>query len=154
MHIYRNHHLLPLIKPHCMARLGWLKPYSRTAMLSAGQESWAHPEMDSSRQSVIGNRKLWDPMLQLQLSQCFLHVQIGNSKIFCSMQMVYSSGHLECVCLVAFDSFVTPWTVTLQAHSVHVEFSGKNTGVGCHYLFQGIFPTGIQFVSLIVNSRF
>ena len=25
--------------------------------------------------------------------------------------------------------------------SVHAIFLGKNTGVGCHFLLQGIFPT-------------
>ena len=33
--------------------------------------------------------------------------------------------------------FVTPWIVV--AHQVRL--SGKNTGVGCHSLLQGIFPT-------------
>ena len=61
----------------------------------------------------MGNRELWDPMLRM--SQSSLHVQIGNSKIFCSMQMVYFSEHLGHVCSVVFDSFVTPWTVTHQA---------------------------------------
>ena len=32
---------------------------------------------------------------------------------------------------------MTPWTVA----SVHGDSSGKNTRVGCHALFQGIFPT-------------
>ena len=36
--------------------------------------------------------------------------------------------------------FVTPWTVACQA-PLFMGFSGKNTGVGCHFLFQGIFPT-------------
>ena len=36
--------------------------------------------------------------------------------------------------------FVTPWTVAHQA-PLSVAFSGKNTGVGCHFLLQGIFPT-------------
>ena len=40
-----------------------------------------------------------------------------------------------------FDSFVTPWTSSLQGYSVHRIFPGKNTGVGCHILLQGIFPT-------------
>ena len=31
--------------------------------------------------------------------------------------------------------FVTPWTVAHQAST------GKNTGLGCHFLFQGILPT-------------
>ena len=36
--------------------------------------------------------------------------------------------------------FVTPWTV---AHRLLCpwDFPGKNTGVGCHFLLQGIFPT-------------
>ena len=32
------------------------------------------------------------------------------------------------------------WTVMHQA-SLSMEFSGKNTGVGCHALLQGNFPT-------------
>ena len=36
--------------------------------------------------------------------------------------------------------FATPWTVALQA-SLPWDFPGKNTGVGCHLLLQGIFPT-------------
>ena len=35
--------------------------------------------------------------------------------------------------------FATPWTVAHQA--VHGDSSGKDTGVGCHALLQGIFPT-------------
>ena len=40
----------------------------------------------------------------------------------------------SCICLLA------PWTVTHQA-PLPMEFSGKNTGVGCHALFQGILLT-------------
>ena len=29
--------------------------------------------------------------------------------------------------------FATPWTVALQAPSVHGDFPGKNTEVGCHF---------------------
>ena len=36
--------------------------------------------------------------------------------------------------------FGTPWTVARQA-PLSVGFSSKNTGVGCHALLQGIFPT-------------
>ena len=35
---------------------------------------------------------------------------------------------------------VTLWTVALQA-SLFMDSPGKNTGVGCHALLQGIFPT-------------
>ena len=36
--------------------------------------------------------------------------------------------------------FATPWTVACQS-PLAIEFSSKNTGVGCHSLLQGIFPT-------------
>ena len=43
---------------------------------------------------------------------------------------------LSCVWL-----FVTPWTLPRQA-SLSVEFNmDRNTGVDCHFLLQGIFPT-------------
>ena len=36
--------------------------------------------------------------------------------------------------------FATPWTVSCQA-PLSMGFPGKNTGVGCHFLLQGIFLT-------------
>ena len=42
---------------------------------------------------------------------------------------------LSCVWL-----FMTPWTEACQA-SLPWNFPGKNTGVSCHLLLQGIFPT-------------
>ena len=33
----------------------------------------------------------------------------------------------------------TPWTVAFQAPLVHGDSPGKNTGVGCHALFEGTF---------------
>ena len=43
------------------------------------------------------------------------------------------------MCSVASNS-VTPGTASHQA-PLSVDFSGKNTGVGCHFLIQGIFLT-------------
>ena len=37
--------------------------------------------------------------------------------------------------------FVTPKDCSLPGSSVHGISPGKNTGVGCHFLCQGIFPT-------------
>ena len=39
-----------------------------------------------------------------------------------------------------FDSFVIPWTVAHQLLCPW-DFPGKNMGVGCHFLLQGIFLT-------------
>ena len=36
--------------------------------------------------------------------------------------------------------FVAPWTVATTLLSPW-NFPGKNTGVSCHFLLQGIFPT-------------
>ena len=53
-----------------------------------------------------------------------------------------------CVCSVMFDS-VIPWTVACQAPHPW-NFPSKNTGKGCHFLLQGIFPTpGIEPMSLV-----
>ena len=48
-----------------------------------------------------------------------------------------------CVCACTFSHvqlFVTPWTVAHQTPCPW-DFPGKNTGVSCHFLLQGIFPT-------------
>ena len=37
--------------------------------------------------------------------------------------------------------FAAPWTVACQAPPSMGDSPGKNTGVGCHALFQGILPT-------------
>ena len=36
--------------------------------------------------------------------------------------------------------FATTWTAARAGSSVHGDSPGKNTGVGCHALLQGIFP--------------
>ena len=41
---------------------------------------------------------------------------------------------------VVSDSFATPWTAGCQT-PLSMGPPGKNTGVGCHFLLQGIFPT-------------
>ena len=46
-----------------------------------------------------------------------------------------------------FNSFVTPWTVALQA-PLSFGFPGKNIGLGWHFPLQGIFP--IQGLNLHV----
>ena len=45
-----------------------------------------------------------------------------------------------CVVLSRVQMFVVPWNVACQA-SLSMGSSRQNTGVGCHALLQGIFPT-------------
>ena len=50
---------------------------------------------------------------------------------------IYTHCVLSCVLL-----FVTPWTIySPPASSVHGDSPGQNTGIGCHFFLQGIFPT-------------
>ena len=60
-----------------------------------------------------------------------------------------SLHHLGSPCLQAWkwkwsrsvvSDSATPWTVAYQAPGPW-DFPGQNTGVGCHFLLQGIFPT-------------
>ena len=55
-------------------------------------------------------------------------------------------------CSVASDS-VTPWTAAHQA-PLSMKFSSQNFGVGCHFLFQGIFLIQGECVSCTAGKFF
>ena len=44
-----------------------------------------------------------------------------------------------CAVLSCVQLFATPWTIPHQA-PLPMDFPGKNTGVGCHFILQGILP--------------
>ena len=43
-------------------------------------------------------------------------------------------------CFSCVQPFATPWTITHQT-PLSIKLPGKNTGVGCHFLLQEIFPS-------------
>ena len=49
-------------------------------------------------------------------------------------------SEINCSLLSHVQLFVTPWTIAFQALSPW-DSPGKNTGMGCHFLLQGIFLT-------------
>ena len=59
-----------------------------------------------------------------------------------------TSARTACLCSAMSDSFTTPWTVAARLLCPW-DFPGKNTGVGCHFLLQGIFPTQGSSQSLL-----
>ena len=73
--------------------------------------------------------------LQKHLTQAFHSLKILKGRIFTSQEFTMRACMLRCVCL-----FATPWTVAHQA-PLSMEFSGKSTVVGHHFLLQGIFLT-------------
>ena len=62
-----------------------------------------------------------------------------------------------CVCVCALSHvqfFATPWTVAHQG-PLSMKCSGKNTGVGCHFLVQEIFlikGLNLRLLHLQANS--
>ena len=52
-----------------------------------------------------------------------------------------SSSSSSAGCSVMSLTLCNPVDCILSGTSVQGDFPGKNTGVGCHVLFQGIFPT-------------
>ena len=54
--------------------------------------------------------------------------------------LLYNEVNQLCVCLVAQScpTLCDPKDCSLPGSSVHRDSSGKNTGVGCHALLQGI----------------
>ena len=58
--------------------------------------------------------------------------------VFKNNLLILVCAHCVARCSVMSDSFATPWT-----HQVLCpwDFPGKNTGVGCHFLLQRIFPS-------------
>ena len=73
--------------------------------------------------------------------------------LYCWTQVVLILTELYsrwgCVCLIS-QSCTTLWTVAHQA-PLSMGFPSKNTGVGCHLLFQGIFL--IQGLNLCLLHR-
>ena len=55
--------------------------------------------------------------------------------------------------LILVQLFVTPWTVAHHGLLCLWDYSGKNTGVGCHFLLQGNLPDpGIKLMSLVPSA--
>ena len=55
-----------------------------------------------------------------------------------SVPLSYPWGQLTSACVLSHVWLCNPLDYNLPGSSVHWDFSGKNTGVGCHFLFQGI----------------
>ena len=60
-------------------------------------------------------------------------------------------GHIMYVCVPSHFSLTLchPMDCSLPGSSVHEDSPGNNTGVGCHAIFQGIFPTQGSNLSLL-----
>ena len=75
----------------------------------------------------------------------FIMYNIAMYKLFYGHTLLF----MLCKCLCLYDCSLTLscptlcdlMTYSMQGSSVHGIFPGKHTGVSCHFLLQGIFPT-------------
>ena len=72
-----------------------------------------------------------------------------TSIIFCLILTFISLDvflHLSAQLLSCVQLFVTAWTIIYHQDPLPMDFSGKNSGISCHFSLQGIFPTqGLNF---------
>ena len=89
-------------------------------------------------------------------------LHLKNSRRFPTSRCLQFSG-AACVCVCALSRFShvrffeTPWTIAPRLLCPW-DSPGKKTGVGCHFLLQGIFPTQdgtrISFVPCLLAGGF
>ena len=124
--------LLPLLLEHFASGAGFLASGNFWSMISAF--GFPRFSMFSSLKSFHGLAWVYWCHLQTELIEWLLKNQ------FRSFPSTMDYHVHTCSRSVMPDSFVIPWTVVRQA-PLSRSFPGKNTGVGCHFLLQGIFPT-------------
>ena len=66
---------------------------------------------------------------------CFVLFNVSPREMLCEKVRSLSRARL----------FATPWIVACPKFLRPQDFQGKSTGVGCHFLLQGIFPTKHYF---------
>ena len=78
------------------------------------------------------------------LLQRIFPTQGSNPSLFCLLHWQVGALPLECCAVLShsvMSDSATPWTAVHQPPLVHGDSPGKNIGVGCLFLLQGIFPT-------------
>ena len=107
---------------------------------------WAN---SSPRPSLLNLTSGWElPLIWPQLGLSLVIWTSFPAPSRLSSRNSASSLFFWCCCLATkllSDSFVTPWTVACQSTEgcrllCPWDSPGKNTGMGCHFLFQDIFP--------------
>ena len=80
----------------------------------------------------------------MQITVLFLFTNVHLSIRTCHIISIFwAFNNCAVTCLVAqpYLTLCKPMDCSLPHSSVHGDSPGKNTGVDCHTLFQGIFPT-------------
>ena len=99
------------------------------------------------------NQRIFNLLCQEIIKIILSHfLQLGTPEV--KSLFSYRYGKVKVKSLSHVRLFATPWTVAYKSPQ-SMEFSRQNTGVGCHFLLQGIFLTqGSNLVSHIAGRRF
>jgi len=119
----------------------------RKATVHGAAKSWTQLKWLSTHVVFVF---VWLILLSIKPSN-FIHV-VENDRISFLISEQYSIMYMcmyiyvyLCVCAFSVtqscSTICDPMGCSLPGSSVHGDSPGKNTGVGCHFLLQGIFPT-------------
>ena len=74
-------------------------------------------------------------------NEFFFHFLHTHKKKWKKNVLTVCTSWTYCVCVLSHFSHVQLLCNPMDCSLCPWDFPGKNTGVGCHYLLQGIFPT-------------
>ena len=117
--------------------LGWFY-CSLNSGISTGRPNW--PE--SSCPLRCFSSRIWGSPLKLSGLQ-FSKIYNNTGIMFVQLLGGHKYRYIDCCCCLVAKSCLTlcdPWTVAYQTPRPW-DFPGKNAGVGCRFLLQGIFLT-------------
>ena len=87
--------------------------------------------------ALVSHRRL---RFQFKLTARYHHNMAGFVCLKNSTKSKSFRAQTSVLCCSVLSNSAAPWTTARQAPP-SMGFTGKNTGVGCHFLLQGIFPT-------------
>ena len=114
--------------------------YAPLSLEFTRQEYWNGPLLQGillTWVSCIANRFFY--CLSYQVSLHFFGFSFLQVKFLLTLGLVKVKVKVKS--LIHARLFVTPWIIACTKLLRPQDFQGKSTGVGCHFLLQGIFPT-------------
>ena len=106
---------------YCNETVGVNNVFQLTVIVLFG--NWIIPPLASRSLFKLASASTWHDSSSLWQLPWFLEILLWTVRLLSHVWL-----------------FATLWTVAYQA-SLSMRFSGKSTGVGCHFLLQGIFLT-------------
>ena len=105
-------------------------------LMASIHREWGETEERSISSRLVGGRFHEQKSIYLQSCPGWLARWVDLN----TPTRIWQSHQVKVKSLSRVRLYVSPWTGAYQARP-SMEFPGKSTGVGCHFLLQGIFLT-------------